>query len=41
MINCKYNLDFSEELFKKDVKRLINQIWKLIPMKEKDEPWEQ
>lgn len=36
----KYNFDFSKEVIQKDVIRLTNQIWKLIPMKEHDEDWQ-
>lgn len=38
MIN-KYNIEFKTETLKTDIKRLINQMWKLIPMKENDEDW--
>ena len=37
---AKYNFDFSKEVIQKDVIRLTNQIWKLIPMKEHDEDWQ-
>lgn len=30
---------FQTEDVKSDIKRLINQIWKLIPMKENNEDW--
>ena len=30
----------SQEAFEKNVTRLTNQMWKLIPMKENDEDWE-
>lgn len=36
----KYNFDFDKELLIADKKRLINQLWKLIPMKEKNEDWQ-
>ena len=36
----KYNIDFSQEVLLADKKRLTNQLWKLIPMKEKEEDWE-
>lgn len=36
----KYNSYFSEEIVQTDLRRLINQIWKLLPMKEKEEDWE-
>ena len=31
--------DFPKEVIIKDVMRLTNQIWKLIPMREHDEDW--
>jgi hypothetical protein len=31
--------DFPKEVIAKDVMRLINQIWKLIPMREHEEDW--
>ena len=36
----KYDSYFSEEIVQTDLRRLINQIWKLLPMKEKEEDWE-
>ena len=30
---------FSYELLQTDLRRLINQIWKLLPMREKNEDW--
>ena len=35
----KYNFDFSKEVVEKDVTRLTNQTWKLIPMRENKEDW--
>lgn len=35
----KYNIIFEIETLRADIKRLINQIWKLIPMKENNEDW--
>lgn len=35
----KYNINFPEEAREKDLKRLINQLWKLIPMREQEEDW--
>ena len=35
----KYGFDFPQEVIQKDVIRLTNQIWKLIPMKEHEEDW--
>ena len=37
----KYGYEISsEESFEKNVSRLTNQMWKLIPMKENNEDWE-
>lgn len=35
----KYNISFPWETREQDLKRLINQLWKLIPMRENDENW--
>ena len=35
----KYDLDFSKEVINKNVTRLTNQLWKLIPMRENEEDW--
>jgi hypothetical protein len=35
----KYGINFSEEAKTIDKKRLINQLWKLIPMRENNEDW--
>ena len=36
----KYNIDFPVTTIEQDIKRLINQLWKLIPMRENGEDWE-
>lgn len=36
----KYDFDFPKEVIQKDVIRLTNQIWKLIPMREHEENWQ-
>jgi len=36
----KYNIDFSQEDLVKNVQRLTNQLWKLIPMREHEEDWQ-
>lgn len=36
----KYEIDFTEEAKTLDKKRLINQLWKLIPMRENNEDWQ-
>lgn len=35
-----YDLKFDTELVKTDLRRLINQIWKLLPMRENEEDWQ-
>ena len=35
----KYNIGFSEEVKTQCIQRLINQLWKLIPMRENQEDW--
>ena len=35
----RYDFDFPIEMIEKNVMRLTNQIWKLIPMKEHNENW--
>ena len=35
----KYSFDFREEDIIKNVRRLTNQLWKLIPMRENEEDW--
>lgn len=35
----KYDINFSLETKEQDLKRLINQLWKLIPMRENEEDW--
>ena len=39
-ISDKYNCNFSKEVISKTIIRLINQIWKLIPMRENGEDWQ-
>lgn len=36
----KYSIDFSIESINKNIARLTNQCWKLIPMKENGEDWQ-
>lgn len=35
----KYGYIFDDEIIKTDIKRLVNQLWKLIPMRENGEDW--
>lgn len=39
-MKTKYEFEISNESFNKNIIRLTNQIWKLIPMKENEEDWE-
>lgn len=38
--STKYGFNFSKEVIDKNTTRLINQLWKLIPMRENEENWE-
>lgn len=35
----KYGINFPSTVREQDSQRLINQLWKLIPMRENDEDW--
>lgn len=39
MVITKYNFPLEEEQVKAIIKRLTNQLWKLIPMRENNEDW--
>jgi hypothetical protein len=36
----KYNIDFEYEDLNANIKRMTNQFWKLIPMREHNEDWQ-
>lgn len=38
-MNDKYGINFPIGTREQDLQRLINQLWKLIPMRENDEDW--
>ena len=40
MVILKYNLSFSEEIIDKDIKRIINQIYRLLPLREEKQDWQ-
>ena len=40
LLITKYDFNVSEETIHITVKRLTNQLWKLIPMREHEEDWE-
>ncbi len=39
-VDNKYDLEIREEDCVKNVQRLTNQLWKLIPMREHEEDWQ-
>lgn len=39
-IYTKYNFSIDIEIITKEILRLTNQLWKLIPMRENEENWE-
>jgi hypothetical protein len=39
LLNNKYEFEFQYEVIDKNVRRLTNQLWKLIPMREHKEDW--
>ena len=39
-MHTKYSFDFKEKDIKKEIIRMTNQLWKLIPMRENDEDWD-
>ena len=40
MLLNKYGIDIPEEDVNRNVRRLTNQLWKLIPMREHEEDWQ-
>ena len=38
-METKYGFEFSEDVIHQNTVRLINQLWKLIPMRENGENW--
>ncbi len=39
-MGTKYGFEFNKEEINKEIIRLTNQLWKLIPMRENNEEWE-
>lgn len=35
----KYNINFSQDIIKKDIKRIVNQIYKLLPLRQEGQDW--
>lgn len=40
MLLNKYNIEFEYEDLSANIKRMTNQLWKLIPMREHNEDWQ-
>ena len=40
MIETKYNISFSQETISAELKKLTNQIYKLLPFREEQVDWE-
>ena len=38
-METKYGFEFSDDVIRQNTTRLINQLWKLIPMRENGENW--
>jgi hypothetical protein len=38
-VKTKYGYEINEEVLVKNINRLTNQLWKLIPMRENNENW--
>ena len=39
VLQTKYDFDFPPEVIAKNISRLTDQLWKLIPMRENEEDW--
>ncbi len=39
VLSIKYNINISNENVEVNIRRLTNQLWKLIPMREHEEDW--
>ena len=35
----KYNVALSNQIIQNDIKRIINQVYKLLPLREEDKDW--
>lgn len=38
-METKYGYEISQEVIKQNMTRLVNQLWKIIPMRENNEDW--
>lgn len=39
-MKVKYNINFSDDIIEKDIRRIINQIYKLLPLREEGQNWQ-
>lgn len=39
-MNIKYNITLSKTIIQNDIKRVVNQIYKLLPMREQHKEWQ-
>lgn len=39
MVFAKYNFNIKTDVMQKDIKRIINQVYKLLPMREENSEW--
>ena len=40
MIFTKYNIDIKNQIVRDDIKKIINQVYKLLPMREENLDWQ-
>ena len=40
MIFTKYNIDIKDQIVRDDIKKIINQVYKLLPMREESLDWQ-
>ena len=40
MVSIKYNINIKKEIIHNDLKRIINQVYKLLPMREENADWQ-
>ena len=40
MVSIKYNADIKEQIIRDDLKKIVNQVYKLLPMREEKSDWQ-
>lgn len=40
MVSIKYNIEIKNNVIHNDLKKIINQVYKLLPMREEQEDWQ-